>query len=152
MTWAERVAKFGHRCVYCGNFVTENPKFPQAPENDLHQLSKDHVFPKIHRVSDELWNLVPACWRCNRMKNNMSAEEFIASRPGLCTHARNQQLLFTLIREYAEVTRSYARDEPCPFHPDSGKTHWHTCFACYVIRCEIAIEKEAERNRQIYGT
>lgn len=47
------------------------------------ELTKDHLCPTSRGGVDFIWNIVPACFRCNRMKNNMTVEEFRAARPGL---------------------------------------------------------------------
>jgi 5-methylcytosine-specific restriction endonuclease McrA len=52
-------------CAYCGN-----------PE----PTTVDHVVPRCHGGSGKIWNLVPACMRCNTQKCGMAPEQWKAKR------------------------------------------------------------------------
>ena len=149
--WQARVEEFGHRCVYCGNFVTGNPKNAQgfstestkglAEEIRKHKLTKDHAIPTDRGGPDEIWNLYPACERCNLMKRHSTAQEFIRARPELCKFAVFNNYFLILGRKPAKITHALEyvvlrEDEFCPLHPESGRTHWGTCWSCYSLRCE----------------
>lgn len=47
-----------HICFYCNTYI-----------NDL-DLSIDHVIPWSYMYSNDIWNLVYVCKRCNSIKNN----------------------------------------------------------------------------------
>jgi len=73
----ELVATWGWRCYYCGIPVHECAK--PAPD----QLTEDHLLPLSRGGVDFIWNIVPACLRCNQLKGKLTAEEFQIARPGL---------------------------------------------------------------------
>lgn len=77
------------------------------------ELSKDHVIPISRGGVDELWNTVPACWRCNQMKQKLTAEEFMKERPELCKYGRRftQLILSTDLQALAmlETRRALKR-------------------------------------------
>jgi hypothetical protein len=76
--WARKIAFFHWRCYYCANALRMRfEDFALEPE---HELTKDHIIPLCRGGADVLDNIVPACLRCNRMKNRMTAAEFINSR------------------------------------------------------------------------
>jgi hypothetical protein len=56
------LAKWQHRCAYCG--ATRVP------------LEVDHIVPKARHGSDRVSNLTIACVACNQRKDTMTAEEF----------------------------------------------------------------------------
>src|SRR5579859_3997505 len=73
----ELVATWGWRCYYCGIPVHECVK----AEPD--QLTEDHLVPLSRGGVDFIWNIVPACLRCNQLKGALTAEEFQIARPSL---------------------------------------------------------------------
>ena len=74
--WQRKFYAMDGKCHYCGVALA----FSQA--------TKDHRTPKCRGGSDKIWNIVPACLRCNQMKGWRTEAEFIAARPGLCTNAQ----------------------------------------------------------------
>jgi len=97
--WFARVEEFGGRCYYCGGvvFTPQGPVLRGRLFDPRLELTKDHVVPKKRGGVDELWNIVPACLRCNRLKANLTSAEFISARPGLCKFAlRFQHVLFLI--------------------------------------------------------
>jgi len=52
-------------CAYCGN-----------PE----PTTVDHVVPRCDGGSGKIWNLAPACMRCNTQKNGLAPEQWKAKR------------------------------------------------------------------------
>lgn len=59
----------GFCCFWCGDPITYKSAEP------------DHLWPKSRGGSDRKENIVAACMTCNRMKGNLTAEEFIRQRP-----------------------------------------------------------------------
>jgi hypothetical protein len=53
---------WGWRCAYCGC----------KPD----QLTIDHIIPRVKGRNDRIWNLIPACHLCQRMKGDRSLVEF----------------------------------------------------------------------------
>lgn len=53
------------RCVYCG----------RSPREDGVKLEVDHVHPKSKGGTDDMENLVTACWECNQGKTDLIIEE-----------------------------------------------------------------------------
>lgn len=87
--WLAKVEELGWRCAYCGSPVNE-----KAAQSE-HKLTPDHVIPRSRGGEDKLWNLVPACLRCNLLKKNLTAHEFVKDRPVLCKYAVSySQVLF----------------------------------------------------------
>lgn len=56
------LAKYGHRCVYCG---ASNVK-----------LELDHINPRAKDGTDRIGNLAPACRKCNQAKGRRDADEY----------------------------------------------------------------------------
>lgn len=100
--WKQKVAFFAFRCVYCGEAISQGTK--ETPRQ--HLLSKDHVISIYRGGVDRLWNIVPCCVRCNQLKLQKTAYEFMAERVGLCKWAlqrqRNQQELFLIRKGFAD--------------------------------------------------
>lgn len=57
----ELLTAYGHECAYCGDDIKPCPCCRRSSH------TWDHFDPK---GIDGLQNLVPACWRCNSIKNN----------------------------------------------------------------------------------
>jgi hypothetical protein len=60
----------GFKCVYCG----------RSP-SDGTVLEVDHVHPRSKGGSDELHNLVTACWECNRGKGDLLLNDRQLNKP-----------------------------------------------------------------------
>lgn len=60
----DHFAKFGDRCVYCGEDGTNR------------KVTVDHLLPISRGGADALGNLVPACSRCNRSKSAADVYEW----------------------------------------------------------------------------
>jgi hypothetical protein len=73
----ELIVTWGWRCFYCARPVRE------SIESADDQVTEDHLTPLSRGGVDFLWNIVPACLRCNRLKGALTADEFRAARPGL---------------------------------------------------------------------
>jgi len=62
--WANLVELCGYTCVFCLN------KF------DINDLTRDHIIPiSIEGTSDNIYNIQPACRRCNSSKGNREARD-----------------------------------------------------------------------------
>jgi hypothetical protein len=83
--WQALVEAWGWRCFYCGKPIHENP------ESILDALTKDHLVPISRGGSDNIGNLVPACFNCNRLKGMMTIEEFRRERPVFFTDVQNSR-------------------------------------------------------------
>jgi 5-methylcytosine-specific restriction endonuclease McrA len=64
---------FGCTCVYCGSTY------------ELHELTLDHVHPRVFGGEDITSNIVPACSRCNQEKGSTHWLNFIRA-----THGENR--------------------------------------------------------------
>ena len=60
--WEYLLAKWGHRCAYCGK--------QNVP------LEKEHIVPKSRGGSDRVSNLCPSCRACNEQKGTKTASGF----------------------------------------------------------------------------
>lgn len=70
---AKVIERDGHRCTYCGVEVVEG-----VP--GMRMLTVDHRVPRSRAGTDDLDNLVVACFSCNCRKHARDVDEFIASR------------------------------------------------------------------------
>jgi 5-methylcytosine-specific restriction endonuclease McrA len=61
--WQEILVAKNFRCEYC-------PDPCKLCRRKAHKLTPDHVTPYTHQGSNTLWNVVPACSRCNSKKGN----------------------------------------------------------------------------------
>jgi len=61
-------AKTDGVCWYCGKAIQDHPD----------EWHIEHVQPQRSGGSDEIWNLVPACARCNTSKGGRDIEEWRA--------------------------------------------------------------------------
>ncbi len=67
---AERIFhRDGYRCVYCGRV------FPG------HDLTVDHVQPRVKQGDQSAGNLVTACVACNVRKGSQAAWAYLRDRP-----------------------------------------------------------------------
>lgn len=76
--WSALIRQWKWRCFYCARPICKNSIDPDA------EVTKDHMLPISRGGSDFIWNIVPACFRCNTMKGTMTVDEFKVARPGLC--------------------------------------------------------------------
>ena len=70
------IEEFHKQCAYCGH------EFPKTV---------DHVEPKYNGGSDDIFNLVPACRRCNMSKDRKNVWEWYRSQ-GFYTKEREYQI------------------------------------------------------------
>jgi len=61
--WRAKCQAIGYRCAYCNGH-----------NQSMH---KDHIIPITRGGSDSIDNVTLACYRCNSLKSNMTAEEFL---------------------------------------------------------------------------
>lgn len=78
------LSKCDGNCYYCGVELT------------LKTLTIDHYICKFNGGTDEIKNLVPACSKCNNLKNNYTIKEF---RGIFAQHNQGKR------RFYAEIHR-----------------------------------------------
>src|ERR1700686_5146052 len=83
--WEELVIAWGWRCFYCGRPVEERPELVWD------MLTKDHLTPVSRGGSDDIGNIVPACFNCNRLKGTMTIDEFRLDRPVFFTAEQNSR-------------------------------------------------------------
>lgn len=81
--WNSLVVAWGWRCFYCAKPVNEEAE----PIWDA--LTKDHLVPLSRGGSDDIGNIVPACFNCNRLKGAMTIDEFREARPVFFTAEQN---------------------------------------------------------------
>ena len=91
--WQQLLRDSGWRCYLCGNHVyTRDMASRSGDGRDAserlhgrvppeHEATKDHLCPTSRGGVNFIWNIRPACLRCNRLKGNKTLEEFIATRP-----------------------------------------------------------------------
>ena len=64
----EIVKRDGNRCVYCGRTPIYPAYLSYAGNHHKEMATIDHVIPKCKGGTDDLDNLVLACWACNVRK------------------------------------------------------------------------------------
>ena len=67
--WHSKVKSLGFRCQICGGTCTLERKQPNS-------LSLEHGVPCSRGGGNTIENAVPACLACNRMKGELTTEEF----------------------------------------------------------------------------
>lgn len=74
--WVQRVKEFENCCAYCG----------QEPEKDEDGNKKfleiEHLTPLSRGGEHRIHNVVPACPTCNKMKGQMTHDEFMEKLDG----------------------------------------------------------------------
>lgn len=68
-------AKTNGRCWYCGQWLVESKQDKDGAEQ-YRWFAIDHITPKRQGGTDDLDNLLPACWICNCSKGNKNLEEY----------------------------------------------------------------------------
>jgi CRISPR/Cas system Type II protein with McrA/HNH and RuvC-like nuclease domain len=63
--------QFAGKCHYCTRPMTLERHQPNS-------ITRDHAIPKSRGGHGVRNNVVAACWRCNNVKSDMTAREFIA--------------------------------------------------------------------------
>jgi hypothetical protein len=107
--WLAKVAEFRWLCYYCGVAL----RLPSAKGETA--LTKDHCIPIAMGGVDELWNIVPACARCNRIKRKKTSAQFIAGRSGLCSHVLQEASFIHVSIMYRERKQKHALEEISAF-------------------------------------
>ena len=69
LEWRSKVELLGLKCQICGNICTLERKQPNS-------LSLEHKIPCSRGGNNAIDNVVPACLACNRMKGELTIEEF----------------------------------------------------------------------------
>lgn len=59
--WRNKLREYGYRCAYCGI---------KAKDTAKGYLTRDHIIPVHQEGTDDINNIVPACWPCNVAKGN----------------------------------------------------------------------------------
>ena len=67
--------KTNGRCWYCGQHLV-NAKHDKGRISQYRWFAVDHIVPQCRGGSDDLTNLVPACFMCNGSKRIKSLEEY----------------------------------------------------------------------------
>lgn len=98
--WQGKFFRAGMRCYYCLKPLS------LIPGEHLEIATKDHLTPVSRGGSDCIDNIVPACFRCNRMKGDMDEREF---RKAFCTAF---DTVCKGVRTADSVLPLDARDEP----------------------------------------
>ena len=94
----------------------------------------DHVVPVRWGGTDDLGNLVPACWTCNRRKSDQPVQVWRMTQKERAEWLRSQGWMRRrdlprdpIDRNYAIVNghRFYVWPDSTPtwFHPDNGESH-----------------------------
>jgi hypothetical protein len=101
--WQALVRQWKWRCFYCARPVCKDSIDPDG------EITKDHQLPISRGGVDFIWNIVPACRRCNLLKGIMTVDEFKRSRPGaqrvsgkkihICTAESKAESSTTLVGE-----------------------------------------------------
>lgn len=107
------------RCAYCGDKSTE----------------WDHLRPIVKNkkptgyISD-IYNLVPACGKCNQSKGNKPWNEWIESDAALSPKTRmvtNLKEKIKLLTKYEKWGNVRPIDFESIIDPDTWKEHWNNC-------------------------
>lgn len=61
-TWKHLLKAFNGQCIYCGEYYN--------------YMTEDHLVPKSLGGSNSIYNILPACEKCNSLKSNSSFLEF----------------------------------------------------------------------------
>lgn len=69
--------KQNHRCYYCNE-----PIFRDCKQGHPQEATVDHRTPLSRGGSNNMCNLVAACFACNNRKADRTAEEFLAQDDG----------------------------------------------------------------------
>lgn len=69
--WQKRMESQGFLCFYCGVPICVGSIDPDC------EATKDHLLAQSRGGVDFIWNIVAACFRCNRLKGTMLPAEFL---------------------------------------------------------------------------
>ena len=83
-------AKYDHKCGYCG----------EKPE----KLQIDHIRAVDHGGTDDIENLMAACFACNNYKNVLSLEVFRRELQEQVTRGRKTSVNFRLAEKFGQIT------------------------------------------------
>jgi len=70
LEWKEIVEKHNFLCYMCGIKLSIIPKLENT-------VTLDHILPLSRGGDNSKENVLPACWRCNNSKRDMTIGEFI---------------------------------------------------------------------------
>jgi hypothetical protein len=109
MQWEAKFFQCDCCCVYCGTPLL------------MSQATKDHLVPISRGGTDDISNVVPACFPCNCKKGKKTEQEFRASRRVYRTVFPTAQTKITTIplpqerfrdHQYISTERLEEKDEP----------------------------------------
>lgn len=84
--WRQSIKEYwNHQCAYCG---------------DTHNLTLDHITPKIKGGTDRITNLLCACLRCNKSKGHQHWSDWYLNQDFFTT-----KRLSDIIQWQAQITR-----------------------------------------------
>lgn len=69
--WQKLMEAQGFLCFYCGVPICEGSLDPEC------EATQDHLLAQSRGGVDSIWNIVAACFRCNRLKGAMLPAEFL---------------------------------------------------------------------------
>ena len=96
--WIARLKCFGYKCYWCEKPLTEVT------------ACKDHLQPISRGGTDQISNVVPACFPCNQRKGIRNEAEFRAQIAGACAKKSTSIALLEEEKRDADlVSREIAR-------------------------------------------
>lgn len=137
--WKAKLVEYHQCCVYCGRSLFDS--------NGKFRGERDHRIPLCRGGSNKIENIVPTCRGCNLHKCKMTYLEYKAKFPDgappyytVSTGSSYSSSPARFPSELQGIHGTYAvvldPGEVCLAHPESGRTHWNTCWACYTLRCQ----------------
>jgi hypothetical protein len=112
--WEGKFFRCSAECWYCRVPLT-------LAGNDPARATKDHLTPLSRGGSDAISNIVPACIDCNRLKGDMTEEEFRTAR-------RNFRASDSLCS--GNTVGDVQNVHNCPMHPGTRLSDSGKCFRC----------------------
>ena len=110
----------GHCCYYCQREMIESKPTLTAEMKNL-VATIDHVIPRGAGGSDDPYNIVISCYRCNNLKSDLPAEAF-------------RQFAKTVIQKFPNATTTVLRRSM-------------TIYLMHLV--ESAMHKKSEVNRAL---
>ena len=118
------------------------------------RATKDHLTPLVRGGSDAISNIVPACIDCNRLKSEMTEEEFRTARRNFTS----KSFLCS-----GNTVGDVQNAQNCPVHPGTRLSDSGKCFRCSdraIVRrttepevAEVSLRREVESiSRSEYET